>query len=116
MIKDLKVGMYVFTLDRKGNKVTAPLIKVAKVSVPHNYLISHILLSDNRELFASNAHPTADGRTIGRLLSNDSLDGARVTKRDLVPYGDSFTYDILPSGDTGFYWANGILLGNTISK
>ena len=114
MIKDLKIGMYVFTLDRKGNKVVAPLINVAKVSVPNNYLISHVLLSDNRELFASNAHPTADGRTIGELLSNDDFDGARVVKKELVSYGNSFTYDILPAGDTGFYWANGILLGSTL--
>ena len=108
--------MYVFTLDRKGNRVAAPLIKVAKVPVPNNYPISHVFLSDNRELLASNAHPTADGRIIGELLAGDSLDGARITKRELVSYSDSFTYDILPAGDTGFYWANDIILGSTISK
>ncbi len=116
MIKELKVGMSVFTIDRKGTKIVAPLIQVAKISIPHGYLISHVLLSDKRELFASNAHPTADGRTIGELLPNDSLDGARVVKRNLVSYDALFTYDILPAGDTGFYWANGILLGSTISK
>ena len=116
IVKDLKIGMYVYTLDRNGNKVTAPLVKVTKVPVPDNYMISHLVLNDNRELFASNAHPTADGRTIGELLSNDSFDGAQVVKRELVSYGNSFTYDILPAGDTGFYWANDILLKSTLSK
>ncbi len=27
---------------------------------------------------------------------------------------DDYTYDILPSGSTGAYWANGILLGSTL--
>ena len=26
------------------------------------------------------------------------------------------TYDVLPSGETGFYWANGVLLGSTLWK
>ncbi len=115
MVKDLRMGMNVFTLDTNGNKVIVPLLKVAKVSVPDNYRISRVVLSDGRELFASNPHPTADGRTIGDLVANDSIDGAYVASREVVVYVDSFTYDILPSGDTGFYWANSILLGSTLS-
>jgi hypothetical protein len=30
-------------------------------------------------------------------------------------YGQPATYDVLPAGDTGFYWANGILLASTLS-
>jgi hypothetical protein len=32
-----------------------------------------------------------------------------------VPYEGSATYDLLPSGDTGLYWADGILLGSTLN-
>ena len=114
IIKDLKVGMSVYTLDRKGNKIVAPLLKVAKVSVPADYVIFHVLLSDGRELLVSGAHPTADNQTVEELLNQDSLDGARIVKKDLVPYLDSFTYDILPAGGTGLYWANSILLKSTL--
>ena len=116
IVKDLKIGMYVYTLNRRGDKIIAPLTKTAKVSIPSDYMVSYILLSDNRELFASNAHPTADGRTIGELFAGDSLGGAQIIKRELVLYSDSFTYDILPAGDTGFYWANDIILKSTLSK
>jgi hypothetical protein len=114
MIKDLRAGMYVYTLDGNGNKIIAPLISVGRVPVPDTYTIFHLVLSDNRELLASSAHPTADGRIIGELRPNDILDGARILKNNVVPYGDLFTYDILPAGDTGLYWANDILLKSTL--
>ncbi len=116
IIKDLKEGMSVYTLDRKGNKIAAPLLKVAKVSVPADYVIFHMLLSDGRELLVSGAHPTADNRTVEELRDQDNLDGARILKKDLVPYGDLFTYDILPAGGTGLYWANDILLKSMLTE
>ena len=74
----------------------------------------HLILNDGRELFASPGHPAVDGRVVGDFIVNDFYDGARVTASGLVVYGDTATYDILPSGETGFYWANGILLGSTL--
>jgi hypothetical protein len=74
----------------------------------------HVTLSDGRELWASPGHPTADGRSIGELEIGDKLDGSPVTHLERVPYGGVSTFDILPAGDTGFYWANGILMGSTL--
>lgn len=116
VIKDLAVGMYVYTRDRKGNRVTAPLVRVSKVSVPDDYVIFRLLLSDGRKLLVSGAHPTADRRTIEELRNYDNLDGARILKKELILYGDSFTYDILPAGDSGLYWANDILLKSTLAE
>jgi len=31
-------------------------------------------------------------------------------------YNGGATYDILPAGTTGLYWANGILLKSTLTK
>jgi hypothetical protein len=31
-----------------------------------------------------------------------------------LPYRGGATYDLLSSGDTGFYWANGILMGSSL--
>jgi hypothetical protein len=36
------------------------------------------------------------------------------TARD--DYGSRTTYDILPSGPTGAYWADGVALGSTIPR
>jgi hypothetical protein len=33
---------------------------------------------------------------------------------DLVLFSEEFTYDILPAGETGGYWANGIPLESTL--
>jgi hypothetical protein len=32
-----------------------------------------------------------------------------------LAYGGSKTYDLLPSGETGFYWANGVPLNTTLT-
>ncbi len=73
-----------------------------------------LILDDGRALRASPGHPTADGRAIGDLRVGDRYDGARVIEIRTVPSTDAATYDVLPSGETGLYWANGILLGSSL--
>jgi len=51
----------------------------------------------------------------GQLKTGDLLDNSIVVVAESVPYGQPYTYDLLPSGDTGFYWANGILVGSTLA-
>jgi hypothetical protein len=75
----------------------------------------HLRLAYGRELLASPGHRTADGRPLGTLALGDELDGSRITLWELVPYGGSHTYDLLPAGPTGAYWANGILLSSTLA-
>ncbi len=53
---------------------------------------------------------------MGDLKTGDVLDGARVTAFELIPYHQPATYDILPAGGTGFYCANGILVGSTLTQ
>ncbi len=72
------------------------------------------MLDDGRQIYVSPNHPLADGRPIGRIEVGDIVDGARVIMTELVPYQGNYTYDILPSGDTRTYWANGILLKSSI--
>ena len=33
-----------------------------------------------------------------------------------LAYTGHATFDLLPAGDTGFYWANGILIGSTLDQ
>ena len=60
------------------------------------------------------SHPTADGRTVGELEGNGTYDRSLVKSTELIPYQEYKTYDLLPAGNTGFYWANGILLASTL--
>lgn len=116
LVTDLKVGDLVWTLNASGQRVAAPLVQVGSTPVPPTHEVVHLVLSDGRELWASPGHPTMDGRRLGDLRLGDVVDGARVTTAELVPYGQPETYDILPAGATGYYWANGILLASTLKE
>jgi len=72
-------------------------------------------LADGRALLASPGHRTADGRQLGDLAIGEKLDGSTITTWELVPYGGDRTYDLLPGGPTGTYWADGILLSSTLA-
>jgi len=113
-VKDLQVGMPVWTMDKTGQRVPGVVTKTSKVLAPTTHRVVHLVLDDGRELFVSPGHPTADGERIGDLRSGDMYDGVSVLSAERVPYAESSTYDILPSGDTGLYWANGILIGSTL--
>jgi len=106
--------MSVWTTDKAGQRVPGVIIKTSKVPVLPTHQMVHLVLNDGRELFVSPGHPTIYGYTVGDLASGDSYNGASVISAERVSYNEGSTYDILPSGDTGFYWANGILIGSTL--
>lgn len=115
-VEDLRIGSVVWTLNASGERVPARVLKTVRAEVPASHKMVHIALSDGRELWVSPGHPTADGRALDDLKIGDFLDGARVTRSERVTYDGFATYDLLPSGETGFYWANGILMGSTLAK
>jgi hypothetical protein len=114
-VADLKQGMFIWTVNSSGGRQVGMVLKATKTPVPSTHQIVHLLLDDGRALFASPGHPTADGRIIGDLAEGDILDAARVIAAELVSYKDAYTYDILPSGETGAYWVNGILIGSSLA-
>ncbi len=113
-VKDLRSGMLVWTLDAHGKRVAQPIDRTAAVAVAPHHPMIHLVLKDGRELWASLGHPTTEGQTIGQLKQDAVYDGAKIDYTEVVPYEDAKTYDLLPAGDTGFYWANGILLASTL--
>ncbi len=113
-VQDLRVGMLVWTTDKAGTRVALPLIQISKTVVPATHQVVLLVLSDGRELRVSPGHPTTDGRTVGQLRVGDSLDGAIILSAERVPYTGSATYDLLPASETGFYWANEILIASTL--
>jgi hypothetical protein len=114
-VTDLKPGIPVYTLDRSGNRITEPLGLVSKASVSRHHRVCRLVMDDGRELLVSGGHPTASGLEVERLNPGEKFDGAEIRSVEKVPYVAGFTYDLLPAGDTGCYWANGILLGSTLS-
>jgi len=112
-VTKLKEGMTVFTMGSSG-KQTAIILETGKTLVPPDHKMVHVILDDKRELFVSPNHPTSDGRLFGQLSVGQILDGSKVTHLEQVSYNGTYTYDILPSGDTGDYWANGILVKSSL--
>ncbi len=113
-VEDLRVGDIVWTADADGVHVAVPLIAIGSTPVPATHEVVHVVLADGREVFASPGHPTADGRVIGDLRAGDTLDGARIVSIEREAYDGGATFDILPAGETGSYWANGVRLGSTL--
>src|SRR6266852_2137374 len=97
-----------------GTRIAQPVAMVGSMEVPSGHVMVHLRLADGRELLVSPGHLTSDGRPLGSLGRGDALDGSTVTLWELVPYAGARTYDLLPAGPTGTYWANGILLSSTL--
>jgi hypothetical protein len=114
-VESLRVGDPVWTANEAGERVEAVILRAGSVRVPTSHQVIHIRLSDGREVWASAGHPTADGRTFADLKNGDALDGAQVVLLEQVDYTGTSTFDVLPSGSTGLYWANGILIGSTMN-
>lgn len=114
-VTDVRVGMIVWTQAVDGSRVAAPVVEVGSMEAPAGHRVVHLLLADGRELLVSPGHVTADGRAVGSLKVGDRLDGSTIVGWQLVPYARDRTYDLLPAGSTGHYWANGILLASTLS-
>lgn len=113
-VEELAVGMAVWTTDALGNRTAATILRVGNTPVPATHQVVRLVLDDGRTLSASPGHPLPDGRLLGDLRPGDAVDGAVELNADLVGYGLPRTFDLLPSGATGAYWANGILLGSTL--
>lgn len=113
-VQQLQPGAAVWTTNQSGQRIAGIVMTTGRTLVPSTHQMVELILADGRRLFVSPGHPTIDGRTVGELVAGDLYDGTRVVTAGRVTYGASATYDILPTGATGFYWANGILLDSTL--
>jgi hypothetical protein len=113
-VEQLLTGMIVWTTDAAGRRMAAPIDLVGSTPVPASHRVVHLVLSDGRSLDVSPGHPLADGRLVGDLRAGDAVDGSSVVSAELIAYSGGATFDVLPSGTTGAYWANGVLIGSTL--
>jgi hypothetical protein len=114
-VEKLRSGMEVWSMDSAGKRVAVPVVSASASPVPRSFQIIRLMLEDGRSVMASPGHPGVEGKTLAEYRPGDLLDGAVVTSVEYIVYGESATYDILPSGATGWYWANGILLKSTLT-
>lgn len=115
-VTDVVVGTIVWTQAPDGSRVAAPVVAAGSVQAPEWYQVTHLVLADGRDVLVSPGHQTADGREVGSLRPGDRVDGSSVASADLVAYAGGRTYDLLPAGASGLYWANGIRLRSTLGR
>jgi hypothetical protein len=113
-VEDLRAGDVVWTQGERGGRVAAPLVSVGSTAVPATHEVARLVLGDGRTVDVSSGHPTSDGRAVGDLGDGDALDGSTIVSAERVRYEGGATFDVLPAGPTGVYWANGVLLGSTL--
>ena len=114
-VSHLRVGMPIWTPAPDGGRQLARVQSVGHVPMPLGHDAVRLALADGRQVTASAGHPTLDGRTLGQLRAGDILDGSRVIAVEIIHLHDSGTYDVLPSGASGAYWANGVLMRSTLA-
>jgi hypothetical protein len=115
-VEQVLKGMKVWTADNSGKRIAAAVVKTTVTLVPSSFQVVMVRLNDDRTVMASGGHPTVEGRALGNYQVGDMLDGALVIKVEHVIYNSGATYDLLPGGSTGLYWANGILLKSTLAN
>jgi hypothetical protein len=113
-VEDLQPGMTVWTTDGTGLRVAGRVAEVGSATVPPTHEVVHLVLSDGRTVDVSPGHGLPDGRYLGDLKPGDQVDGATVVSANLEAYRGGTTFDLLPSGSSGAYWANGVLLASTL--
>jgi len=113
-VSELTAGDLVYSVNASG-VVLVPILRT-NASPVMDHVVVRVRLASGVTLSISPVHPTADGRRFGDLQAGDELDGHLITSAELVPYQESFTYDILPDSDSGTYYAGGVLVGSTLSE
>ena len=114
LVSELREGEVIWSRDCAGQRIAARVRVVRSVPVPASHRVVRVTLGDGRVASASAQHPLAGGLAIGSLQHGDSLDGSAVEQVELVPYAGGRTWDVLPSGESGEYWADGVVMGSTL--
>jgi hypothetical protein len=114
-VEQLSKGMAVWTVDDSGKRVIGQVIEAVATPVASSFQVLSVRLNDGRTVIASAGHPTSEGKPLGDYQTGDNLDGSLVVGVEHLLYDGGATYDLLPSGGSGLYWADGILLKSTMA-
>ena len=109
-VSALRVGDPIWTLDRGGRRVEGHVLYAASTPISGPHQVVRVTLADGRVVSASPGHPTADGTALSELRPGNALSGSVVRRVERAPFSGARTFDVLPSGVTGAYWAEGVVL------
>lgn len=115
-VQEMRKGMPVWTADVSGVKQRGVVLETVRRELPESVTMVRLTLEDGRQVLISPGHPLTDGRFVDDLAPGHLLDGSRLLSVEEIPYEGGATYDILPSGETGDYWANGIPFKSTLAQ
>jgi hypothetical protein len=115
-VEQIQPGDVVWSVSSRGKHEAVTVLKTSATPVPNYFQMVELGLNDGRVVIASPGHPSKDFKTLGEYRVGDILDEARIISVEYIIYNGRNTYDLLPSGATGLYWANGILLHSTLSE
>jgi hypothetical protein len=110
----LRPGMPIWTLDQTGQRIAALIQTTQQAPIKQQHRFIRLVLADGRAVEASPTHPLSDGRLFAALQVGDTVDHSRIVDIETRLVDQGATYDLLPEGGTGLYWANGVLLKSTI--
>ena len=113
-IDNIEPGDLVWTTDADGHRMVAPVERVTRRPTPGPHLMLRLALTDGRMLVVAGAHPGEHGEYLRQVRPGQRYDGATVASAEWVRSTAPATFDILPAGPTGRYWANAILVGSTL--
>lgn len=114
-ISTLKENDLILTANLKGERIEAPIKMANKVLINEGHTMVILELADGRKLQVTGEHPSSiESKSIEEYTIGEKMDGSTIIQKSVVVYKEEYTYDILPSGETGYYWANGILIGSTL--
>lgn len=114
-IEKIIPGQEVWTAHMNGARMRGIVTRTSHTPVPSNHRVVRLVLADGRTLSVSPHHPIFDGRLAGAILPGTIVDGSAIISADFIPYAFDATYDILISGPTSAYWAEGILMRSTLA-
>lgn len=114
-IASLAIGELVWTTNASGARAAAPIEALRSLPIEGLHELLVVTLEDGRRIRASAGHPTAVGLRLDALQLGDRVDGARVTDIARESYLGAATWDLRPAGGTT-YWADGVLLGTTLTR
>jgi hypothetical protein len=112
-ISELTIGAPILTLDEHGRRVPARVLYIGATLTSSTHRIVRVTLADGRKISSSPGHPDATGRALGALALHDTLDGSEIVSVEDLPYSGNQTWDLLPSGPSGLYVADGVVLQST---
>jgi hypothetical protein len=114
-LAELTVGDRVLTLDLDGNRIEARVLAIESRTARVGHTMVRTTLADGRVIMASAEHPVADGRLLGVLRTGDALGDGVIVSVEVVPYDGDRTWDLVVSGPTGLYLADGVALRSTLT-